>query len=319
MHPRQIPLGSMRFQAAEQRDLLTTRQADQFGFGKDARSRMVREGHWQRQANGLYDLAPAHDSLDKRLWQAVLSTGAPSAIGGEAALYLHGLDRRVHEVVVWVPDDRRPRPRGSALVRRDKIGRLDRSAGLPPRIRVEDALVDVGQYLGTEKLVGVLADAVRLRTTTIDRIRSAMDGRRRVRHRARFRDILADLGGIESTLEYVFRRDVERAHGLPEGRRQESVSARTRTDVIYEEQGVLAEVDGRLGHEDSDSAFRDLRRDNAHALTNFVTLRYGSADVRGRPCAAALQLWQALSGRGWPEPFQPCPLCDTSRWTQTRD
>lgn len=296
-------------QAIEQQDLLTTAQADRFGFGKDARARMVADGHWRREANGLYDLSPGHTALDKRIWAAALFTGSPCAIGGEAALHLHGLPRPVGTIVVWVPDDRRPRSHAQVHVRRDKLDRVGRATGWPARVRVEDALVDVGQQLPPERLVELLSDAFRLRVTTADRVRATVASRRRVHERARFKEILADLQGIESTLEYLFRRDVERAHALPTGRRQASLRPGQRTDVLYEEQDVMAELDGRVGHEDAASAFRDLRRDNAHAVRRFTTLRYGSADVRGRPCEVARQVWQALSVRGWGEPFRTCPRC----------
>jgi hypothetical protein len=88
-------------------------------------------------------------------------------------------------------------------------------------------VLDVGQRLGAEALVGLLTEAVRLRLTTLERLQHALIGRRRVRHRALFADLLDDLIGVESTLEYVYRRDVERLHGLPKGQRQVSLSVGT--------------------------------------------------------------------------------------------
>lgn len=270
---------------------------------------MVGEGHWRRARNGLYDTAPGHDALTMRIWAAALAAGELSAIGGEAALHLHGMVRAVGRIVVWVPDDRRPRSPEQVNVRRDKIDRLGRASGSPVRISVEDALVDVGQNLPTEALVQILSDALRLKLTTLSRLRAAVGRRRRVRGRAVFTQILDDLEGIESSLEFVYRRDVERAHQLPPGRRQISITEGTRTDVAYDEPRLLIELDGRVGHEDASSAFRDLRRDNVHTVRGYPTLRYGSADVRGRPCEVARQVWEALSRRGWPEPFIRCPRC----------
>lgn len=309
MHKAQIPSQELRRLALDQGDLITTGQAARFGLGEDAVSRLVTEGHWRRRASGLLDTAPGHDTFDKLTWSAALQAGTPSAIGGEAALRLYGLDRPVDRVEVWVPDDRRPRPPGPAAVRRDCIGRVDRRRGTPARVSPEDALVDLGQHLVVENLVGILVDAARQRLTRLERVRDTLDQRHRVRQRALFRDILGDLTGIESTLEFVYRRDVERAHGLPEPKRQESVSTGSRSDVWYEEQAVLVELDGRLGHEDAHSGFRDLRRDNAHATRSQLTLRYGTADVRGRPCEVGFQVWQALAIRGWEQPFQRCSRC----------
>lgn len=309
MHISQVPSSELRKLALEQGDLITTTQAAVHGLGEDALGRLVRDGHWLRRANGLFDTAPGHDDFAKQVWAAALQAGEPYAIGGEAALRLHGLDRRVDAIEVWVPDDRRPRPAGAALIRRDCIGRVLHGRGSPVRTSPEDSLIDVGQRLPVDGLVGVLADAARLRITTLERVGQRLEARHRVRHRPLFTDILGDLTGIESTLEFAYRRDVERTHGLPEAARQQSLSVGSRSDAWYEEQRVLVELDGRLGHEDAGSAFRDLRRDNAHATRDLLTLRYGSADVRGRPCAVARQVWDALRNRGCETPFRRCPRC----------
>lgn len=312
MHTTQAPGHELRLLALTQGDLITTAQVAEHGLGARALGRLVRDGYWVRQANGLFDTAPGHDDFEKRVWATALQAARPYAIGGEAALRLYGLDRQVDRVEVWVPDDRRPRPEGVAFIRRDRLGRVSRGRGSPVRITPEDALIDVGQRMSVEALVGVLADSARLRITTLERVGRTLDQRHRVRHRELFKDILNDLTGIESTLEYVYRRDVERAHALPEALRQESLSAGSRSDAWYEAQSVLVELDGRLGHEDASSTFRDLRRDNRHATRDLLTLRYGSADVRGRPCAVARQVWEALSARGWGAIFQSCPRCSSA-------
>jgi very-short-patch-repair endonuclease len=96
---------------------------------------------------------------------------------------------------------------------------------------------------------------------------------------------------------------------LPAGTRQVSVSSHTRSDVLYEGYRLLVELDGHRGHASAGAAFRDLRRDNAHAESGFTSLRYGSADVYGRPCEVARQVWQVLQVRGWDRPLLSCPRC----------
>jgi very-short-patch-repair endonuclease len=323
MHQSQNPGAHARRLAAAQEGFLTTAQAALFGLGEDALSRLVRDGHWERTAQGLYDLRPGQDSFDRRLWSAVLRAGEPSALGGGAALHLHGLQslqpvgatRLSEPVEVWVPADRRPRGDPSVIVRRDRSGRLARARGLPPRICVEDALIDVCVRLPVEDEVARLTEALRLRLTTPDRLIERVAQRTRLAGRRQLLAVLADLAGVESSLEWVFRRDVERAHRLPKARRQVSVSRGSRSDGFYEEQGVLVEIDGRRGHEDSGSSFRDLDRDNRHTARGLTTLRYGSADLRGRPCEVARQVWEALAARGLTEPFHPCPRCRARWWT----
>lgn len=309
MHHRQEIKEELRGLIAAQRGVIRADQAAMHGLGSRASTRLVGQGHWARIAPGLFDAAPLADDFEKRAWVALLAAGDRAAIGGEAALGLHGLNRQVDEIEVWVPPGAQPDSIPGVRVRRDRIGRTERARGTLTRISMEDALIDVGQFLSTERLVALLSDAVRRRTTTLDRVEAAVQARRRVRGRKRFEELLGDLGGIESTLEYAYRRHVERAHGLPVGRRNVSVSVGTRTDVVYGEYGVLVELDGRLGHQDADSAFRDLDRDNLHVLSGKVTLRYGSPDVRGRFCEVATQVGGVLMNRGWPGPVLACRHC----------
>lgn len=173
----------------------------------------------------------------------------------------------------------------------DFLGRTERARGDLTRITIEDAIVDVGERLPTEKLVALLADATRMRLVTLRRVTSTIDSRRRVRARKLFKEVLGDLGGIESTLEYIYRRDVERAQGLPVGRRNRSVSIGTRTDVEYHEYGVLVELDGRRGHQDAGSAFRDMGRGDGLRPRNGVP----EGEESKRPSATAARRTSGLS------------------------
>jgi very-short-patch-repair endonuclease len=306
---RQDLPAALRQLIGAQHGLVTAQQAATYGVGDDALCRLVDQGHWQRSTRGLYDTVPLMDSFQKRAWAALLVGGPEAAIGGEAALCLHGLDREVQVIDVWVPPDAQPQPLTGIRVRRDFLNRLSRRRGHIPRITVEEALIDVGQLLPTSRLVALLTDAFRQRVTTPLAVAAALESRRRVRGRHLFESLLGDMLGVESGLEYVYRRDVERAHGLPTARRQVSLSSGTRSDAVYEEQGVIVELDGLASHAAAIGAFRDLRRDNAHAELNLITLRYGSADVRGRPCDVAAQVAAVLRSRGWTGQRTACPRC----------
>lgn len=309
MYKRQDLPGALRQLIGLQHGLLTVEQAGLTGIGDKALQRLVRQGHWRRLCKGLYDTVPSVNTFEKTAWAALLIGGDAAAIGGEAALRLHGLEVDVETVVVWVRPDTQPQPLPGVRVRRDFLGRSQNRRGRISRITVEEALVDVGQFLPTGRLVALLTEAFRLKATTARAVGRVIKQRARVRGRRRFEAILADLEGVESTLEYVYRRDVERAHGLPEPRRQVSVSKGTRSDAVYEEFGVVIELDGRAGHEGAERKFRDLGRDNAHAEQNLITLRYGSADVRGRPCEVAGQVAAVLRSRGWRGDYAGCPWC----------
>jgi hypothetical protein len=313
MHKRKDPDARLHDLAAAQAGLVSAEQSALLGFDRESVRRMVRQGHWVRVSKGVYDTRPGVVEATKRIWAAALRAGDPCAVGGDAALVLYGLDRPVGQVVIWTPGTRHARSEPGVAVRRDRIGRLDRRRGLLARIRAEDAVVDVAERLGIEDAVGLISEAVRLRVVTLRSLRSTVQGRSRVRNRKVLLALIDDLEGIESTLEYVYRRDVERAHGLPRGRRQKSASRGTRTDVTYEAYSLLVELDGKAGHIDFASAFRDLHRDNVHALKSRVTLRYGSADVRALACEVAQQVATVLQAHGWDGMLMPCPACHR-RW-----
>jgi hypothetical protein len=122
--------------------------------------------------------------------------------------------------------------------------------------------------------------------------------------------MLADVAeGAESPLELRYLRTVERPHGLPRGERQNSrAGLRYTRDVLYGEFGLLMELDGRDGHSDV-GRFRDMNRENRHALRDELTLLFGWFDVTARACSVALQVFTVLNRRGYENPFRRCLTC----------
>jgi hypothetical protein len=137
-----------------------------------------------------------------------------------------------------------------------------------------------------------------------------LDRRARHRHRALLQDLLTEVaGGAHSPLELRFVRDVERPHGLPHGDRQSSrPGLRYFCDVRYRRFALLVELDGQDGHVGT-GRFRDMHRDNLHALGGELTLRFGWFDVISRPCGVAYQVFTVLSRRGYQDPFVRCGNC----------
>jgi hypothetical protein len=118
-------------------------------------------------------------------------------------------------------------------------------------------------------------------------------------------------------LEFRDHRDVERAHGLPEPDRQVPFTAkdgrRGRRDRVYQEYGVVVELDGRLAHPE-ENRWKDKARDNAAAAARQQSLRYGWAAVTQRPCATAAEVIEVLRHHGWRGRPRPCsPGCPVER------
>jgi len=160
--------------------------------------------------------------------------------------------------------------------------------------------------------VAVLADVVQSRRTTARRLLRALDRRTRMRRRAFLAAVLRDVAaGACSVLEHAFLDRVERRHGLPTARRQVHESARGALyrDVLYEQHGLVVELDGRVFHARPGSRDRDLERDLDAALGRLTTVRLGWGQVVARPCATARKLALLLKAHGWTGSARACPDC----------
>ncbi len=148
------------------------------------------------------------------------------------------------------------------------------------------------------------------RRTTPERLLRRLAARPRVRHRTLILAVLDDVAAGSTThLELSLIATVLRPHALPIGRRQlRNRATGAVSDLGYPEYRLIIEVDGRVGHV-GEGAFRDRRRDNAHAVRGWTTLRFGWSDVTGDPCAVAADVARVLSLRGWTGQHRPCPRC----------
>jgi hypothetical protein len=170
-------------------------------------------------------------------------------------------------------------------------------------MRLEAALVQVASRAPTEdEAIAVLADACQERRTTAARLLAELNARGRVPRRRLMEAALADVAaGVRSPLEARYLRHVERAHGLPVGRRQRVVTtgrSAVYRDVEYVGLRTLVELNGRLGHEWAADVWDDLDRDLDAATTDLVTLRAGWRQVL-HPCRLAGIVGRVLAARGW--------------------
>lgn len=307
MRPRQaVPLGVAQL-LSEQAGTITRSQAQGCGLSEKALRRLVRDECWTRTAAGVYLRGVGEPTFEQRLWTGIHLSGEPAAIGGAAALHHRGVGPRPDTITVVVPAAARRRLPLEYEALRDGRGRLAHARGCLPLVRVEDALLDNAPGQRLEAFVGSVTDAVRLRLTTAKQVERVLRERERERRAGELLEVLADLQGIESNLEYVFRRDVLRAHGLPEGRRQARTGRGRRIDVYYDDFWIIVELDGRRGH--VDGRFRDHARDNEHSAALRTTFRFGSYDVRENACALAAQLGNAFVLRGWDGEPGFCEQC----------
>jgi len=187
--------------------------------------------------------------------------------------------------------------------------RSARTFGTPPCTTVADTVVDLCAAAAEAGVVDWVTRAVQSRQVTAAELLQCVQDRRRLPNRATMLALLSDVReGAESPLELRYLHDVERAHGLPRGRRQHrSSSGKDVRDVLYDEYATIVELDGSVH---ALRRLRDMRRDNAALLTGLVSLRYGWPDVTESPCQVAWQVAAILTARGWMGLPSRCPLCE---------
>jgi hypothetical protein len=273
-------------------------------------------GRWRQWHQGVYLTFTGPVNDEARIWAAVLYAGADAAAGGRTALWLAGATTEFPDPLeISVPHPRQVRPVPGVRIHRTR-GLLNHvhPAAAPPRVRLEAAVLDVAEGLEKEEsVVDIVLRVIQRRLTTADRLRKQLQDRPRHRWRRLLTDVLSEAtAGVASTLELRYARDVERAHGLPRGRRnrpEDGPAGRRYHDVRYEHFGTVVELDGREAHP-TEEAFRDLRRDNAGTVAGDRMLRYGWRDAAGRACAIATQVGRVLQEQGWTGRLRRCgPNC----------
>ena len=312
MHPRRDVPDSLLRLAAHQSNVVTLEQALGLGLSREVLARLHREGHWRRLATGLFSTVPVAPTWEALAWGGTL-LGAPHArLGPEASGFLYGLVRKPPRPIdVLVPAASPVRVTGPWRFVREEDGvRSPRSPGSPPRLTPECTVLDLANVRSAGDVSGLLTVSVQKGLTNPERLRRQLDARARQRHRKLMVGMLDDVAaGVESYLEMLYLRTVERPHGLPKGDRQDaSPELPYERDVRYRAYSLLVELDGKQWH-DGENQFRDMDRDNRHALRDELTLRFGYLDVAGRPCPVAFQVYLALVKRGYPEPFLRCRHC----------
>jgi hypothetical protein len=304
--------------AADQEGILSRRQLIQAGLPSGVAKREIVARRWRRLYAGVYATFTGPVSDHAQIWAALLRSGSGAAAGHRTALWLWGvINERPDVIDVAIPHDRRvERVAGLRLRRMRGLTQLVHPVALPPRLRVEAAVLaatDCALTAGT--VVDLTLRATQRRVTTAPRLLAALGAWPRHRWRALLAEILSDAAdGAASALELRYFRDVERAHGLPRGRRNAPDSlgngkATRYRDVRYEKYNTVVELDSREAHP-LDEAFRDLRRDNALIAAGEQPLRYGWRDVVDLSCEAARQVIQVLRRQGWSGVPKKCgPHC----------
>jgi hypothetical protein len=311
---------------AIQSKVIACRQGAGAGINPRAMRSRMGSGRWQRLQRGVYAVHSGELARETMLWAALLRAGPGAVLSHQTAAERHGLiDGPSSLIAITVPAARHPaqlkKITGLVIHRSDAILRTTHPAMLPPCTRIEDTVLDLIQIAPNfDDAYAWICRAIGRRLTTADRLRHAMEARKKMRWRRELTLALADAGeGALSLLEYRYVHRVERPHGLPAARRQARIRQRTGNrylDNLYEGYGVCSELDGTAAHP-ADEQWRDKRRDNANAAKGIVTLRFGLGDLGDRRCDTAATVATVLRLRGWPGVPRTCsrPGCSVAGMT----
>lgn len=287
--------------------------------------RRLRRRIWARVHPGVYVGHTGELTWRQRAWAAVLYAGDGAALDGYSALRADAgpgwRGCREEDPIRVAVDVRRTVADTDGVRIRRVAGLADkvRWAACPPRLRVEEATLDLAMTCADDhEAFETLARSVRGRSTTAQRLLDVLESRPRAHRRAWLLDVLTDIrDGTCSVLEHRYLRLVERAHGLPQGVRQQpgrrSDDRAAYRDVAYDDQATVVELDGRV-HDEPDQRDDDLERDLDVAVEQRLTLRLGWRQVFRRSCHTAARVAAVLQARGWQGEPLPCgPDCVIGR------
>ena len=315
MHPALVPL------LVDQDGVVSRRQAHEVGVGDNDLRRLARRRELSRLHAGVYVNHTGTPTWNQRAWAAVLVCW-PAALSGRSALRAAegpGSTRPPTPLEVAVPADRHPMSRpGIKVARQEHLEERTQWHLGPPRLRYEEAVVDVAAETGSDfDALAELAKAVQGRRTTADRLMTTIAARERLARREWMAGVLADVAaGTCSVLEHGHLVLVDRPHGLAPARRQvrDRLGAGTVFRDVEYDVGLVAELDGRLFHDTAEQRDRDMDRDLLTAVGGKVSVRLSYGQVYARPCWTAAAMDLLLRGRGWQGAARPCgPACWVGR------
>lgn len=272
--------------------------------------RAVRRNELRRVHPRVYINHTGPLTWEQRAWAAVLYA-APALLCHTSLEAPRGRDdgRPIH---VAIDHSRKVMPQPGIVIHRMRD--LERKAygGVPPRLRVEDNALAMAHEARSEiDAIARVAEVASRSYVTAATLQSALDRARSLRRRKLIQGLVDDLAsGTHSVLEHGYLTKVERAHGLPPGRRQSprnGASGVQFRDIEYEGYALVVELDGALGHD----SWRDQARDADRSLDDLaafgaVTARLRFHQVFDTPCHTAVRVGRILTRNGWSGTMKSC-------------
>jgi hypothetical protein len=255
-------------------------------------------------------------------WLALLYAGDGAVLCRDSAAWAWGLtDELQRPIQVLLPVSRRVKSQHSLVEIHYSVHHAERRHPThnPPVTKLDDTVLDLVDFARRPAaVVDILTRGCQRRLTTATRLAHQALSRKKLAWRPLLTDVLTEVtNGIQSPLERIYFRDVERAHGLPRSERNSSEGATGRRryrDVRYRKYGLVVELDGSAAHPVEARDRDDLRDNELMETEGTATLRYGWMAVTDRACSTAGQVGRMLSRGGWTDAPRSCgPGCSATK------
>lgn len=273
--------------AAKRAGRISREELNALGISDDAIAVRVRAGRLVRLCPGVYATDRRSDPR-ARHWAAVLSVGDDSAISHLSAAAEHRMIRHA-PLVVDVTTPRRVASRDGIRVHCSRLepDELRAVDGLP-LTSPSQTLFDLAVVLGRDALARAANEGFVLGIVSDDDLRATLARNARRKGAAGFRRLLARLGvagRVRSPLE-VRLHEFLCARGFPPW--ESNVRLRVgeewiEPDVLWRDQRVIVEADGRGPHLAPLTFDSDRRRDRRARVEGWEPVRVTDADLRVRP------------------------------------
>jgi very-short-patch-repair endonuclease len=284
--------------------VVSRRQVYALGLTRDEVTAHLRAGRWQRihsQSLAVHT-GPVGDT--GRFWAAVFEAGDRACLDGSSSLIAAGLEHFTEKTVrVSVPRGVLVRKAHGVRIRQTRrLTTSDLVAHGIPRTKNHVAAIRAAVWARSDKQAALLLTmSVQQRLTSPELLVKELLRIRRDRRRTLIAAVITDLlDGVQSLGEHEFAQ-LCRERGLPEPTRQavrKGRNGRCYLDVIWEEWGLVVEIDG-IQHAWASNVVADALRQNAVALGGALVLRLPLLGLRVAPGDFFEQLEEALMSRGW--------------------
>ena len=302
---REAHLRAVRALAEGQGGVVSRRQVYGLGLTRAEVTAHLRGGRRQRVHSQSLAVHTGSMTDSGLLWAAVFEAGDRGCLDGASSLIAAGLKHYSEETVrVSVPRGVLVRRAQGLQIRQTR--RLKTADVVPlgiPRTKNPIATIRAALWARSDKQAALLLTmSVQQRLTTPELLVKELLRIKRDRRRALIAAVITDLlDGVRSLGEHEFAR-LCRERGFPEPTRQvirKGKDGRYYLDVVWEEWGVVVEIDG-IQHAWASNVVDDALRHNAVALGNAVVLRLPLLGLRVAPDEFFEQIEEALVSRGCP-------------------